>query len=84
MAIEVFTRLEKSTLDLADVNITGRYLLCCIYSSATRVTLDELAEYVGMEKEGLRKIVKRLADIGVVKVTHRHKQPMLIGVPDKW
>lgn len=76
--IDVFTPGEKSRLDAASINATGRYLLCCICSSATPVTYDELAAYTGYEKERLRKAVKQLADIGVVDITHRHKQAALI------
>lgn len=76
--IDVFTPGEKSRLDAASINATGRYLLCCICSSATPVTYDELASYTGYEKERLRKAVKQLADIGVVDITHRHKQAALI------
>lgn len=78
MPINVFTPNEKRMLDDAEVNTTGRYLLCCVCSATRPTTLEELAEYTGFEKEGLRKAVKQLERIGVVKVTKRHKQPMLI------
>lgn len=73
--INVFTPGEKSRLDAANVNATGRYLLCCICSSAEPVTVDELAAYTGYEKERLRKAVKQLTDIGVVQVTREYQQP---------
>lgn len=73
--IDVFTPNEKARLDAAKINATGRYLLCCICSSATPVTYDELAAYTGYEKERLRKAVKQLADIGVVSITHRFRKP---------
>ncbi len=76
--INVFTPGEKARLDAASINATGRYLLCCICSSGDPVTYDDLAEYTGYEKERLRKAVKRLEDIGVVTITHRHKQAALI------
>lgn len=78
--IHVFTPGEKLRLDNANINATGRYLLCCICSAEhpSTVTLDELAEYTGYNKERLRKAVKQLADIGVIEVTHRHHKPSLI------
>lgn len=76
--INVFTPGEKARLDEAGINATGRYLLCCICSSAQSLTYDDLAQYTGYEKERLRKAVKQLADIGVVTITHRHKQAALI------
>lgn len=77
--INVFTPNEKSRLDAASINATGRYLLCCICSSDTPVTYDDLVVYTGYEKERLRKAVKQLADIGVVTITHRHRQAALIS-----
>lgn len=68
-----FTPGEKSRLDAANVNATGRYLLCCICSSPEPVTVDELAAYTGYEKERLRKAVKQLVDIGVVQVTREYR-----------
>lgn len=76
--INVFTPGEKARLDAAKINATGRYLLCCICSATRAVTYDQLAEYTGYERERLRKAVKQLADIGVVSITHRHKQAALI------
>lgn len=76
--INVFTPGEKARLDEASINATGRYLLCCICSATRDTTYDELAAYTGYEKERLRKAVKQLADIGVVEITHRHKQAALI------
>lgn len=76
--IDVFTPGEKSRLDAANINATGRYLLCCICSSATPVTYDELAAYTGYEKERLRKAVKQLEHIGVVTITRRARYPHLI------
>ena len=72
--IEVFTPGEKARLDAASINATGRYLLCCICSSATPVTLTELCEYTGYERERLRKAVKQLNDIGVIRVDRYHKK----------
>lgn len=76
--IEVFTPGEKARLDAANINATGRYLLCCICSATRATTYEELAAYTGYEKERLRKAVKQLSDIGVVSITHYHKKPALI------
>ena len=72
--ITVFTPGEKSRLDAAGINATGRYVLCCICSSPEPVTVDELAAYTGYEKERLRKAVKQLADIGVITVTREYHE----------
>lgn len=67
--ISVFTPGEKSRLDAAGINATGRYLLCCICSAPEPVTLSDLSAYTGYERERLRKAVKQLANIGVIEVT---------------
>lgn len=78
MTIKVFTPGELVALQKHSINVFGRYLLCCIASADAPVTLGELAEYTGYDKEHVRKAVKKLETAGVVNIHRGHREAAVI------